>query len=217
MRVADVSTEPLFPDRAAAGERLAAAVAAHETAATADLVLAVPRGGLPPGRAVADRLGVPLDVVVAKKVGAPGEPEAAVGAVAADGTVWRDERALAATRADADYFRRERQAVARAASETALRYHGDDPPTVTDRTLVVVDDGVATGATLRACLRSLGDAPARVVVAVPVAPPDTLRALRRLADDVVCLETPASFRGVGAAYERFDQVSDAEAMSYLEG
>jgi predicted phosphoribosyltransferase len=205
-----------FADRTEAGERLAAAC--RERGVEADLVLAVPRGGLPVGRAVADALGAPLDVTVAKKIGAPGNPEYAVGAVAADGSVWRNERAIGMTGTDEEYFQRERGEMAAQAREKADRYRGDrSAPELTDRTVVVVDDGVATGSTLRACLQQLRNADAgRVVVAVPVGPPDTVRDLESLADEVVCLLTPPGFHGVGQFYDRFDQVSDEAAMAYLE-
>lgn len=204
-----------FADRVEAGERLAAALL--ERGVEADLVLAVPRGGLPLGRAVADALDTPLDVAVAKKVGAPGNPEYAIGAVAADGSVWRDEQAIAATRSDEGYFEREREVVAESASRKAARYRGGRPaPDLAGRTVVLVDDGVATGATLRACIQQLRAAAAEhIVVAVPVGPPETVRELSALADTVVCLRTPSDFRAVGQFYDRFDQVSDGEAMAIL--
>ncbi|MFB6165344.1 MAG: phosphoribosyltransferase [Haloarculaceae archaeon] len=204
-----------FSDRTDAGEQLAAEL--RDRGIDADLVLAIPRGGLPLGRAVADALDAPLDVIVAKKIGAPGNPEYAIGAVAADGSVWRDEAAIDRSGADAAYFERERERTAEAAREKETRYRGDRPePALADRTVVVVDDGVATGSTVRACLQQLRGADAeRVVLAVPVGPPETISELQDLADEVVCLRTPGSFMGVGQFYRRFDQVSDEEAMTYL--
>ena len=205
-----------FKDRTQAGERLGEAL--RERGIDADVVLAIPRGGLPLGRAVADALGVPLDIVVASKIGAPGNPEYAIGAVASDGTVWRNEQAIRGTRADEEYFDRERDREAENARQKAETYRdGGGPPDLTGKTVVVVDDGVATGSTVRACLLMLeGTEAERVVLAVPVGPPDTIDELRELADEVVCLETPRSFMGVGQFYARFDQVSDEEAMAYLE-
>ena len=207
---------PPFRDRTDAGEQLADALVAQDV--EADIVLAIPRGGLPLGRAVADALEAPLDVVVAKKIGAPGNPEYAIGAVATDGSVWRNEDAIARTGADEDYFEREREREAQAAREKAERYRGDRPePDLTGKSVVVVDDGVATGSTARACLAQVEAAePARTVLAVPVGPPDSIAELKSMADAVVCLETPRSFRGVGQFYGRFDQVTDEEAMAYLE-
>ena len=205
-----------FEDRTDAGQRLGQALA--ERGIDADVVLAIPRGGLPLGRAVADALDAPLDVVVASKIGAPGNPEYALGAVASDGSVWRNEVAIRGTGADEAYFDREREREAEVAREKASRYReGGPPPDLTGQTVVVVDDGVATGSTVRACLEMLGGTEAaRVVLAIPVGPPDTVRELEGQADEVVCLETPSSFGGVGRFYARFDQVPDEEAMSYLD-
>jgi len=205
-----------FEDRTAAGEALAEAL--RDRAVDADVVLAIPRGGLPLGRAVADALDVPLDIVVAKKIGAPGNPEYAVGAVASDGSVWRNEAAFVGRGVDDDYFEQQREEEAANARRKAERYRGDRPePDLAGKTVVVVDDGVATGSTVKACLERLRNANVgRIVLAVPVGPPDTVRELREMADEVVCLETPSGFMGVGQFYERFDQVSDEEAMAYLE-
>jgi putative phosphoribosyl transferase len=205
-----------FSDRTEAGTRLGEALREREL--DVDVVLAIPRGGLPLGRAVADVLDVPLDIVVASKIGAPGNPELAIGAVASDGSVWRNEEAVRGTGANEEYFEREREREAENARQKADRYRGErSPPDLTGKTVAVVDDGVATGSTARACLQMLRETSAeRIVLAVPVGPPDTVRELRELADEVICLETPSSFRGVGQFYERFDQVSDEEAMAYLE-
>jgi predicted phosphoribosyltransferase len=205
-----------FRDRIEAGEQLGEALQEREI--DVDIVLAIPRGGLPLGRAVADALDVPLDIVVASKIGAPGNPEYAIGAVASDGTVWRNERAFRGAGADEEYFEKERQKEAEAARQKADRYRrGREEPDLAGKTVAVVDDGVATGSTARACLRMLEETDAeRVVLAVPVGPPETIQELEEMTDEVVCLQTPSSFRGVGQFYERFDQVSDEEAMEYLE-
>ena len=206
-----------FADRSEAGQELGERL--RERAPDVDLVLAIPRGGLPVGRAVADALGVPLDVVVASKIGAPGNPELAIGAVASDGSVWRTESAIRATGADEPYFEREREREADVAREKAERYRaGRAPLDLAGRTVAVVDAGVATGATARASLEVLRERDVgRVVLAVPVGPPDTIAALEERADAVVCLQTPSHFRGVGQCYERFEQVPDEAAMAYLEG
>lgn len=206
----------LFTDRIDAGKQLGNELRNREI--EADLVLAIPRGGLPLGRAVADALDAPLDVVIAKKIGAPGNPEYAIGAVAADGSAWRSESALRGMDGSDTYFEQERQAVAEAVREKTRQYRSDrSPPELSGKSVVVVDDGVATGATVRACLMQIDESdPEEVILAIPVGPPDTIEQLRKLADTVVCLETPARFRGVGQFYQRFDQVSDDEAMTYLE-
>jgi predicted phosphoribosyltransferase len=208
--------EAMFDTRTTAGRALADELV--EAGVEADVVLAIPRGGLPVGRAVADALDAPLDVVVAKKVGAPGNPELAIGAVASDGTSWLNDELVANLGVDD-----ERLEVgiedARATAATKLeRYRGERAPLdVAGKRVVVVDDGVATGATTRACLRQLRAGGAdSLVLAVPVGPPDTLVELEAEADDIVTVERPASFYAVGAHYRDFSQVSDDEAVTYLE-
>ena len=203
-----------FTDRTDAGQRLGETLAGLDL--DADLVLAIPRGGLPVGREVADALGLPLDVAVASKIGAPGNPELAIGAVASDGSAWIDEETVAALGVGREYVVREREREAEVAREKAERYRTDGPPDVTGRTVVLVDDGAATGSTAIAAVRLLhARGVGRVVVALPVAPPETVSALEDAADEVVCLLEPASFGAVGRFYRRFDQVSDEEAVAYL--
>lgn len=205
----------MFDDREDAGRALAALLA--ERGVDPDVVLAVPRGGLPVGRMVADEFGVSLDVVAAKKLGAPGNPELAIGAAASDGAVWVNDALVARLGVDDDYLDAERERAAATAREKVDSYRGDRPPLDLDgKTVVVVDDGVATGATTRACIESVRAMGARrVVLGVPVGPRDTLDELAALADSVVCVETPASFTAVGQAYRDFSQVSDADARGYL--
>ncbi|WP_254533788.1 phosphoribosyltransferase [Natrinema gelatinilyticum] len=204
-----------FADRTDAGVQLAEEI--RDRGIDADIVLAIPRGGLPLGRAVADALDVPLDIVVAKKIGAPGNPEYAIGAVASDGSVWRNEAALRGVGVDSDYFEEKRAEEAANARRKADRYRGDRPkPDLSGETVIVVDDGVATGSTARACLRCLNETDAeRIVLAIPVGPPRTIHELADETDEVVCLETPSGFRGVGQFYEDFAQVPDEKAMEYL--
>jgi putative phosphoribosyl transferase len=209
-----MGTTERFDDRTDAGRQLARHL--EQRGVEADVVLAIPRGGLPLGRAVANALDAPLDVVVAKKIGAPDNPEYAIGAVASDGSVWRNEEALSGI--SEEYFEREREEMARQARQKADRYRqGRTEPALTNNTVVVVDDGVATGSTARACLQQIRAADAdRVVLAVPVGPPEPIAELGGIADDVVCPETPTDFRNVGQYYARFDQVTDEDAMDYLE-
>jgi predicted phosphoribosyltransferase len=205
----------MFADRTDAGEQLAAALVDRDTAA--DVVLAIPRGALPLGRAVADELDAPLDVVVAKKLGAPFNKELAVGAVSEHGDVWMNEEVIDRAGIDQSYIDRVRETERAAASEKATRYREGEPVPLADERVVVVDDGVATGSTMRACLQAVSAKdPAQVVVAVPVGPETTLAELGEVADDVVALERPGAFSAVGAYYRDFDQVSDSEARAYLE-
>lgn len=204
-----------FTDRTEAGRRLADAI--EDQGVDADIVLAIPRGGLPLGRAVADALDVPLDIVVASKIGAPYNPEFAIGAVASDGSVWLDEETIDQLGVDDEYIEREREREAETARTKAQRYRGDrEPPDLRGRTVVIVDDGVATGSTAIAAVRLVREQGAeRVVLAVPVGPPDTIDELEDEADDVICVATPSYFSAVGQFYDRFEQVRDEEAMDYL--
>lgn len=206
----------MFRDRTDAGERLADLLEDHGV--EADVVLAVPRGGLPAGRAVADRLGSPLDVVAARKIGAPNNPELAIGAVASDGTTWLNDRLIADIGVDEAYVDAQAEVEREAAEEKVRRYRaGRDPLDLAGRSVVIVDDGVATGATTIACVRQVRNAGAeRVLLAVPVGPPDSIERLQEEADEVVSVATPHHFGAVGQFYEVFDQVSDEEAMEYLE-
>lgn len=206
----------MFSDRSDAGKRLADAVIAESI--EVDIVLGVPRGGVPVARVVADRLSAPLDVVIARKIGAPDNPELALGAVAADGSGWLNQSLIERLAVDDAYLEETRREEANAAKARADRYRADRPaPDLTGKRVLVVDDGVATGATLKACLRSVRSQGAAVVtVAVPVGPPEAIDALRREADRVICLEEPDPFRAVGAHYRTFEQVSDAAVLATLD-
>lgn len=205
----------MFPDRTTAGERLAEELVSRGV--EADVVLAVPRGGLPLGRAVADRLDAPLDIVAAKKLGAPGNPELAIGAAAADGNLYRNEDLIARLGVSDDYVEAERDAAAETVREKEATYRSGDPVDLEGKRVVVVDDGLATGATAMACIGKVRDAgAARVVLAVPVGARDSIEEAREAADEVVVLEAPARFGAVGRHYADFSQVTDEEAMSYLD-
>lgn len=205
----------MFEDRTDAGLRLAESLA--DRGVEVDLVLAVPRGGLPLGRAVADRLGVPLDIVAAKKLAAPHNPELALGAAAGDGSLYRNEDLIERLGVDEGYVQRQREAAATNALEKEATYRTGPPADLEGKLVVVVDDGLATGATAIACVRRVKAAGAeRVVLAVPVGAADSLEEAAAEADEVVVLETPARFGSVGSHYRDFSQVSDAAAMAYLE-
>jgi predicted phosphoribosyltransferase len=204
----------MFLDRTEAGKKLAVALEAYRGREGA-VVLAVPRGGLPVGAVVARELGLPLDVILTKKIGHPQNPEAAVGAVALSGEEIRPH----AERLDVPeaYLRDQ---IARLRAELRRRhelYCGESEPLpVAGRVVLLTDDGAATGLTLKAAAGALKNAgAARVVVAVPVAPPDAVEVLRSMADEVVCLRVPSDFRAVGQFYSDFSQVSDAEAIAIL--
>jgi putative phosphoribosyl transferase len=206
-----------FADRREAGRLLAEAVARLEL--EDPVVLALPRGGVPVAFEVAQALGAPLDILLVRKIGAPRHEEYGIGAVV-DGAppqiVVDPERARQAG-ADRAYLER---VVAQELAEMERRraaYHTGPPLPLAGKTLVVVDDGIATGGTVRAALQALGKVGAKeVVLAVPIAPADALRGLERLCDRVVCLATPEPFYAVGAHYASFAQTSDEEVIELLE-
>lgn len=210
---------PVFADRVDAGRALGARVASAlaERERGDVLVLALPRGGVPVACEVADALDAPLDVLLVRKLGVPGQEELALGAIASGGVRVLNEELLAelglppsevdaiAARELEELKRRERS------------YRGERPaPSLEGRTVVLVDDGLATGATMRAAakaVRQLG--PAAVVVAVPVAPPDAVDALRQEVDDVVAVLTPERLSSVGQWYGDFSQTTDEEVRALL--
>ena len=205
----------LFRDRVDAGRRLAALLERFRD--EAPIVLALPRGGVVVGYEVAHALNAPLDVIVARKLGAPGHRELGIGAVAPGVRVLDDETVSAlGVRAEA--------IEAIAAEETAemarrSRRFRDErpPPALADRTVIVVDDGLATGVTARAAVRSIRrERPRRVVLAVPVCPAETAALLRAEVDDLVCVAQPPDFIAVGHWYTNFDQTTDEEVIALLQ-
>jgi len=205
-----------FEDRADAGRRLAAELVAYRN--QAPIVLGLPRGGVPVAYEVAIALGAPLDVWVVRKIGAPFQRELGIGAVAEGGEiVWNDQLlALIA------HSRNELSEIAADEEKEVQRrvrlFRGDrPPPEVRGRTLLLVDDGVATGATMLAAIRSLRkQEPTRIVLAVPVASSDTLEKLRPEVDEVVCLEPVPYLAAIGLWYRDFSQTSDDEVIRLLE-
>lgn len=204
-----------FADRAAAGRELADRLSRYE-GRTDVLVLGLPRGGVPVAFEIAQSIGAPLDVMVVRKLGAPGQPELAIGAIAPAGVIvinegvlgWFDdpravERAECAERRELE--RRERT------------YRRNRPPLAAKgRIVILVDDGAATGATMRAAVRTARKLAARkIVVALPVASTEALRILSAEADEVVCLETPPAFHAVGLWYEVFTQTTDDDVTMLL--
>ncbi len=205
-----------FADRHDAGRRLAEALGFLKGRRDL-LILAVPRGGVVVGAEVARALQAPLDVVIARKVGAPGNPELAIGAVAADGTTVLDEEMVQQLAVAQSYIQAATEGERREIERRLRTYRGDRPmPTVEGKTVVVVDDGVATGATTLAAVRSLRkQRPRELILAVPVGPPETIARLGREVDRVVALYTPELFYAVGAFYQVFDQTSDQEVGELL--
>lgn len=207
---------PRFHGRAEAGKRLGEKLDEYRGRPDV-LVLALPRGGVPVGSEVARALGAPLDLMLVRKLGVPGHEELAMGAVATGEVEVLNDDVVRALELDADAI----EAVARRErAELERRNHayreGREAPEVTGRTVILVDDGLATGATMRAAVAALRKLdPGRVVVAVPVAPPETCEVLRAEADEVVCLSEPDPFMAIGVWYEEFPQLTDDEVRELL--
>jgi putative phosphoribosyl transferase len=212
----EVHNQLIFTNRQDAGRRLSEALG-DLAGVPGVVVLGLPRGGIPVAYEVAAGIGAPLDVFVVRKLGAPTQRELALGAVASGGTiVLNDEivRHLGISRAQLDSIIAAEQAIV---DETNRAYRGERTPTDVDgRTVVVVDDGLATGATMRVALAALRERNVgKLIAAAPVAPPDVVATLHEAADRVVVLDTPENFNAVGAWYRDFSQVSDDEVRSLL--
>jgi predicted phosphoribosyltransferase len=207
---------PAFRDRAEAGRRLAGALR-HLAGRRDVLELGLPRGGVPVASAVAGALGAPLDVFVVRKLGVPGQRELAFGAIASGGVRVLNQELVIGLGLEPRVI----NAVAAAEQEELQRreraYRGDAPPLdLMGKTVVLVDDGLATGASMRAAVMALrARRPAQIVVAVPTAAPEACDELRDLADVVVCVETPAYFVAVGERYDDFRETSDEEVRTLL--
>lgn len=206
----------LFVDRRDAGRRLAEALS-FLRGRPGLVVLAVPRGGVVVGAEVARALKAPLDIVIARKIGAPDNPELAIGAVAPDGTAVLDEQ-IAEQLGISDRYIQAATEEARQEIQRRLRlYRGDRPPIdASGKTVVLTDDGVATGMTTLAAIRYLRkQGPRELILAVPVGPPETVAMLSREVDRTVVLSKPEMFWAVGAFYQHFEQTSDEEVVALL--
>jgi putative phosphoribosyl transferase len=206
---------PRFPDRRAAGQLLARALAHY--AAEAPIVIALPRGGVPVGFEVAAALRAPLDVWVVRKLGAPWNPELGMGAVAEGGYLYLSREIVREAGVSEEELARLIEAKRREVAARSRLFRGKRRrPELRGRTVILVDDGIATGGTVAAALGAVRRAgAAKVVLAVPVAAADSLEWLAESADDVVCLSAPARLGAVGNWYEVFHQVDDDEAVALL--
>jgi putative phosphoribosyl transferase len=203
-----------FTDRNEAGNKLALAL---EDFKGNGIVLAIPRGGVVVGYVIAEKLGLPLDVIIPRKIGAPNNPELAIGAVAEDGTAILDNNLIrylgVSTKFIIEETERQKQEIHR-----RLRLYRQDGgyPNVKGLDVIVVDDGIATGSTMKAALASVKNRGAHsVTVAVPVGPPKTIEELEKIADRVVCLYTPEFFQAIGQFYSDFSQTQDEEVIELL--
>lgn len=204
-----------FADRREAGRLLAERLVPF--AATHPIVLGIPRGGVPVAAEVAHTLHAGLDVIVARKLGAPFSEELAIGATTASGGRWLNEHLIRQLGVSSAYVERvTTEQMREAARREHLFRDGLPPPTLAGRTVILVDDGLATGATMRAAARAVRrEAPASLVIAVPVGARETCEELREEADDVVCVAMPEPFHAVGMHYRNFGQTSDEEVVQLL--
>ncbi len=206
----------IFEDRRHAGRLLA------ETLVTMKIkdpvVLAIPRGGVVVAYEVAIRLRCPMDVIIPRKIGAPFQPELAVGAVTEDGTIYVNKDIVAAIGVSESYLEGEAQSQLREIKRRAQVYRkGALPAEVSGKTAILVDDGVATGATMKAAILSLKKySPKKIIIAVPVGAKETIDEFRKQVDEIVCLHVPESMYAIGEFYRNFEQTTDQEVVSFLE-
>jgi putative phosphoribosyl transferase len=206
----------LFADRVDAGKRLAQALRGHvgEDA----VVLAIPRGGVVVGYEVTKALALSLDVIIPRKIGAPNNPELAIGAMTEDGTILLDDRLVDYLHVSQEYVKEESEAQKAEIRRRLKLYRGDIPyPSLKGREVILIDDGIATGSTMKAALASVRKRGAKsVIIAIPVGPPSTIKELEKEADRVFCLYTPEAFYAIGQFYEDFTQTRDEEVIRLLK-
>jgi predicted phosphoribosyltransferase len=215
VRILSHSPAP-FADRHEAGRLLAVELEGRRS--SRPVVLGIPRGGVVIAAEIAEHLGAELDIVLSRKIGAPGNPELAIGAIAEDGRLFLDEQISARLGVSREYVAREQ---ARQLEEIARRvalFRAVRPKVpLRGRVVIVADDGLATGATMQAALwAARRDHPGSTIAAVPVGAPDTVERIAASADELVCLRAPEDFGAVGRFYRRFDQVEDEEVLAILE-
>lgn len=205
----------VFQDRSDAGRQLAELLRSYRGRNV--LVLGIPRGGVPIGAEIAALLGGELDVSVARKLGAPNQPELAIGAISSGSWTINDDVVRALRVPEAFIEAEVRRELAEVGRRNKLYRSGRPPPVINARTVIVTDDGIATGATVRATLESVRrEHPAQVILAVPVAPREALDDLRQLVDEIACVSVPDHFAAVGQFYRRFPQLEDEDVIAILD-
>jgi putative phosphoribosyl transferase len=207
----------LFQDRREAGKALAQELASLK-GTPGMLVLGIPRGGVVVGHEIAEALDAPLDVYITRKIGAPHNPELAIGAVASDGTLLIDDKLARRLGVSQEYIDQEADNQKKEIERRLAEYRGErPPPDLKGKVIILADDGVATGATTLATIRAIkSQEPAELILAVPVGPRDSIETLRPEVDRLVCLHAPEIFWAVGAFYNVFDQTTDAEVKALME-
>lgn len=206
----------IFADRIEAGRRLATAL--KDVVSEDAIILAIPRGGVVVGFEIAQTLNVPLDLIIPRKIGAPDNPELAIGAVTEDRTVILDDKLVEYLGVSEGYIEEESERQRLEIERRLSLYRGDAPyPSLKNREVIIVDDGVATGSTMKAAVASVRKREARIiVVAVPVGPFSTIEELKKEADLVICLHEPEPFYAIGQFYEDFAQTSDEDVRRLLK-
>lgn len=206
-----------FRDRIDAGEALAEALEEYRDVEDG-VVIGLPRGGVPVAYEVAKALNLPLDIVCPRKIGAPMNAEYAIGAITETGEGEMNEEVIAQMGVSEEYIKSEIESEKAEANHRLLAYRAGMPPRdLKDKVVLIVDDGLATGSTMKAAIHSVRAEGARkIVMAVPVSPPDTLLKFENLVDDAICLEAPPFFRAVGQFYEIFGQTSDDEVIELMK-
>jgi putative phosphoribosyl transferase len=205
-----------FANRVDAGKRLVSEL--KNLVGKNAIVLAIPRGGVVVGYEIANAFNIPLDVIIPRKIGAPSNPELAIGAMTEDGTIILDKSLVSYLGVSQDYIEEESERQKNEIERRLKLYRGIEPyPNLAGKEVIIVDDGIATGSTMKAALASAKNRGAKtVIIAVPVGPPSTIKELKRQADKVVCSYTPEYFQAIGQFYRDFEQTTDAEVIQLLK-
>ena len=205
-----------FANRVDAGKRLTSEL--KNNVGKNAIVLAIPRGGVVVGYEIAKALNLPLDVIIPRKIGAPDNPELAIGAMTQDGTIILDQNLVSYIGVSKDYIKEESERQKKEIERRLKLYRGNEPyPKMQSKDVIIVDDGIATGSTMKAALASVKNRGAKTVtIAVPVGPPSTIKELKKQADKVVCPYTPEYFQAIGQFYVDFEQTTDEEVIQLLK-
>ncbi len=206
-----------FKNRAHAGQIMAEKLIKYKNKPDT-FVIALPRGGVVNGYFIAQKLNLPLDIIVTKKIPAPDNPEFAIGSVNMDGSVFLDDEVARLHQIPTDYIKEQSSLILKKIKEKVRKLKGNtEIPKKLNKTIILVDDGLATGNTVKAAIQFLKKRKAKkIILAVPVSPPDTFKEISKMVDEIYCLYTPSLFGAIGAFYDDFGQTSDEEAKQYLE-
>ncbi len=205
----------LFKDRIQAGQKLAEKLLEYKDKNV--IILAIPRGGVVVAYEIAKVLNAPLDLIIPRKIGAPYQPELAIGAITQDGTIILNEDIVSYLPIPENYIKNEAERQKKEIERRLIKYRGNAiEPNLENKIVIIVDDGIATGATMLAAIASIRKKkPSKIVVAIPVAPPESLEKIKEYADEIICLQTPEPFFAIGQFYERFEQLEDEEVINIL--